>query len=218
MRAKLKLLTLATMTALAGSATARAATVDRFTFKGTQVFTEFSGSNTITCADGTSGDVFVSGFISGAEQMFRSGNDGFTSNGVNVTVFSYANSCTGTSFGFAEGVIPNGLTPPNPALLSATLRGSGALLLDFGAGGSVPFSLNVSVQGTGPISAGRDTSVTRVVDGPGGPTTIVISHSANANRSGTATGTITIEGFTIPLTFTTTTLSRNGSSQIVVNR
>src|SRR5262245_49968902 len=105
---------------------ARAATeISRVTFKGSQVFLAFMASANVTCADQSEGFAFANGFLSGAEQIsMTTGQPTFMSNGTLVTIQSYFNSCTGASVSFADGGVPNSLTPPDKKLMSSAMAGS----------------------------------------------------------------------------------------------
>jgi hypothetical protein len=208
-------LTVAVVT-LGAALTAEAAVVSNVRFKGNQVFTGFSGSTTITCADGTTGEFSVNGFLNASESFFKTpGSPASGGNGISVDV-SWFNSCT-NEFRFASGFILNGLTPPNKKLQSASLEGTGQIQ-DFSDGAIFDVAVDVAVVGEGPISAGKSVSHTRIFDGPGGPISITHSNFANANRSGIATGTITIDGVELTPEFSFTTLNFNNNSQLIIER
>jgi hypothetical protein len=191
--------------------------VMRVTFKGSQTAVGFTASASVTCADGSAGLVSAFGFLSGADQLFVStGQPTIMANGVFVEIDSFANSCTNEFFGFATGSIVNGYTPPNKKLDEASLVGS-TLVQDLN-GASFSFSANIDVVGSGPTSQGKSNSHNKVTGSKGGPLTISISHFANANRSGTPSGTITIAGFTLVPEFFFATLSSNDNSSLTVTK
>lgn len=193
---------------------AQAATVQKVTFKGNQVSTFFSGSTTINCAGGGTAEFSASGFLSGAQQLFKSkGSPKTVSNGVFVDV-SFFNGCTSESR-FASGGISGGFAPPNRTLAAASLEGS-TVIQDFGDGATFPFSLDVEVVGEGPVSAGRTKSHTRTVGAPGNAFTITHSDFSNANRAGTASGTVTVAGVTLTPEFSSTTLIFNSNSVLTI--
>jgi hypothetical protein len=197
---------------------ARSATVDRQKFDGSQVATTFSADAAIRCSDGTQGSVFAMGFISGSQSITKQpGTRKVVDNGVFVEIDAYSNSCTGVNFGFAEGAITGGFSPPNNNLVSARLAGS-ADAQDFDTGATIHVTLDLVVSGTGSIVAEKANTKTRTIQGEGGPFTITIARSANANRAGTVTGTITIAGVVLHPEFFGTTLLRNSSSTITIEK
>jgi hypothetical protein len=201
-----------------GSAPARAATdVQRFTFKGSQVFIAFMGSASITCADGTTGIAAANGFLNGAQQIISStGTPTTVSNGVLVSL-TYFNSCTNAAVGFADGTIVNGLTPPDKNLNAAALAGS-TVVQDVGSGQTVPVTINVSVVGDGTLSQSKSNSHGKIVGTKGGPLQISTSHFANSNRSGTASGTISVDGIALNPDFIFASLVANDNSSMTVSK
>jgi hypothetical protein len=201
------------------SADARAATeVQRFTFRGSQAAVGFFGSGTTSCADGSTGIVAASGFLSGAEQITRStGTPQTISNGVLVEVDFFVNTCTGQSLGGAEGSVLNGFTPPDKKLTSSSLIGSTSVQ-DFSTGATIPVSINVTVQGTGTLSQSKSNSHSRTIGSRGGPLTISVDHSANSNRSGTATGTMSLDGAAIDAQFFFAILSADDNSSMTISK
>lgn len=197
---------------------AQATVLERDRFKGSQVATSFSGSVALTCADGSEGTATASGFLSGASTLTKTkGAPRTETNGIFVDV-TYSNSCTGVNVSFADGSIPDGLTPPrNKKLKDAALDGNGTVQ-DFGTGATLPISLAVDVEGTGDVNTSAASSHTTTVNTPGGTITVTITHSANANRSGTASGTVTIDGVVFTPDFFSTSLSLNRNSEIVIER
>jgi hypothetical protein len=226
MRARLGLI-LATMTATTVATTvaiaalgagAQAATVDKQRFKGKQVAVEFSATVSITCADGSTGSVSASGFLSGANQISKeTGTPKSVSNGTFVEVDGYTNSCTGASLPFGDGGIDGGFTPPNKKLNSAELAGS-TTVQDLNTGRTFPVSIDVIVEGTGPLTAGKSHARSRTVVTPGGPVTITITDSSNANREGTASGSVTIDGVELDPTFSSVTLSDDANTEITITK
>jgi len=213
---KLSVLALAiTMLGTTGRAQA-AVTVDRESTIGKQAAMFFSVSKTVQCTSGPS-TAFAFGFITGAASVSRSTGLPVTrTNGVTVDVFGFSNGCTETpsngSGGFADGFFT-----PGPQLALATLNGSGTIQ-DFGSGATLPFSVHLTVSGTGPTSSSGATTETHTFNGPGGPFTITIQRSANNNRSGTVTGTFTLGGVVFDLAGTSATLVANSNATITVTK
>jgi hypothetical protein len=202
-------------------ASAHRVSVEKQKFVGKQASTSFSGSATITCADGiTSGTVTAFGSLSGSESITKdTGAPKTVSNGVFVEVDSYFNECTGASIGFADGGITNGFTPPNKRLNSAELEGTTSVQ-DFGTGDTVEVAIDVVIEGTGPLTASKSVTKTKTVDGPGGPVTITINKTSNANRSGVASGTVAFDGVQLDVTFdaTVTTLLDNATTDVTIEK
>jgi hypothetical protein len=193
---------------------AHATVVSSFRFKGIQVATSFFGSVPIDCGGGATGEFSANGFISGGDQVFKiKGIDKIDGNAVVVDVF-FSNSCTGESR-FASGAVQNGLNPPNRKLEFASMEGS-TFIQDFFDGAVFPFSLDVEVEGVGPISAGRSKSNTKTQDTPDGPITITHSDFANSNRSAIAIGTVTINGITLTPEFFLAGMNTNANSTLTV--
>jgi hypothetical protein len=216
MKTALVLVTTLTTTGLAYSA--HAATVDKQKFKGSQAATTFLANNAITCADGTTGTVFSSGFLSGSQSISKeTGTPKTVSNGIFVEVDIYSNTCTGVNFNFGDGGITNGYTPPNKNLNSAGLEGS-TTVQDFDTGNTIPVVLDLVIEGTGPIAAEKAHSTTRTVQGKHGPITITITHSANSNRQGVVSGTLSVDGVELDATFSPTTLSTNDNMEITIEK
>jgi hypothetical protein len=197
---------------------ARAATVDKESFKGSQVATSFSSTTTIGCADGSAGSVSASGFLSGSDSVTKeTGTPKTTSNGIFVEIDTYANTCTGASLSFGDGGIANGYAPPNKKLASAGLEGV-ATVQDFSTGLSITVDLALVIEGTGPITTSKAHSRTKTVQSPGGPVTITITNSASSSRDGVVSGTITIDGVALDADFTSTTLSSNANTEITITK
>ena len=201
------------------SGPARAATeIQRVSFKGAQVFSTFMASANVTCEDQSEGFAFASGVLNGAEQVSATtGLPTFMSNGVVVSIQSYFNSCTGASLAFAEGGAPNALTPPDKKLMSAAMVGS-AIVQDFGTGQTMPVSFNVSIVGSGDMNQGKSNSKSKVVGTKGGPISMSTSHFNNANRTGTASGTISIDGIALNPDFVFTIMITNDNTQRTVSK
>lgn len=194
---------------------AHAATVDKQTFNGTQASTSFSIDQEITCANGSGGSVFAFGFLSGAEQVTKeTGSPKVVSNGINVELDSYSNSCTGTSFnGF--GGAANAFAAPNKKLTSAGLQGT-VSVQNFDGGATLNVGVDVVIVGTGAISTSKSSNKTKTLQCPGGTVTITINRSANSNRSGNPSGSLNIEGFELDPTFSGATLIDNSSTTITI--
>jgi len=198
--------------AFAGRANA-AATVDVEKFRGANVSTSFQSTTPITCANGSDGSVFVLGSVSASESMSReTGSPRTFTDGIFVEVDEYVNSCTG-AFAAGFGGISNGFLPPGPRLNFAKLKGS-TTFQDFNTGLTYPFSIDLQVEGQGPITVVRDSTVSHGT----GPISVTITRSAAATRAGGVTGTISVDGIELNATFSLTTLSSNTSSTITVQK
>ncbi len=218
MQTKIALAFVTALTSVSLGSIAHAKTVDKQKFKGSQTATSFTVNEALTCADGTSGSVFASGFLSGSDSISKeTGTPKTTSNGVFVELDIYSNSCTGVNFNFGDGSIPEGYTPPNKRLNSAGLMGTTSVQ-DFDTGRTISIAIDLVVEGTGPITASKSHSRTRTVQTPGGPITINIDTSANSNRSGDVSGTLSIDGTEFDATYSSTTLSTNASTEITINK
>lgn len=213
-----KRFSLLVVTFIAGSGIAFAATdVQKFTFSGAQVNVGFFGSGEVTCADGTQGFVSAFGSLQGAEQISRStGTPQTIANGVFVEIDSFFNTCTNLALSGSGGVA-NALTPPDKKLMSASLVGT-ASVQDFGSGAIIPVTFNVAVQGTGTISQSKSNGHSKTLGDKGGPIMITQNHSANSNRSGTATGTISVDGVAIDPQFFFSFLNLNDNSSLTVSK
>jgi len=197
---------------------ARAATVDKQKFKGSQAATSFSANNALTCADGSAGSVFASGFLSGSDSISKeTGTPKTVTNGIFVEVDIYSNTCTGVNFNFGDGSIANGYTAPNKKLNSAGLDGS-TTVQDFDTGNTIPVVVDLVIEGTGPVTATAAHSKTKTVQGKHGPVTITITTSANSTRAGLVSGSLTIDGVELDATYSSTTLSSNGSTEITIDK
>src|SRR5450432_1938311 len=212
----LALFTMLATTAVGFSASAK--TVDKQKFKGTQAATSFTINEPLTCADGSGGNVFSSGFLSGSNSISKeTGTPKTIVNGVFVELDIYSNTCTGVNFGFGDGNIVDGYTAPNKRLNSAGLMGT-ASVQDFGTGNTIAVTIDLVIEGTGPLTASTSHSRTRTVQTPGGPITITIDNSANSNRAGDVSGTLSIGGTEFDATFSSATLSTNANMEITVNK
>jgi hypothetical protein len=218
MQTKIALAFVIALTSVSLGSIAHAKTVDKQKFKGSQTATSFTVNEALTCADGTSGSVFASGFLSGSDSITKeTGTPKTTSNGVFVELDIYSNTCTGVNFNFGDGSIPNGYTPPNKSLSSAGLMGT-ASVQDFDTGRTISVAIDLVVEGTGPITASKSHSHTRTVQTPGGPITINIDSSANSSRAGDVSGTLAIDGTEFDATYSSTTLSTNASMEITISK
>jgi len=176
------------------SGVARAVEIQRVTFSGAQAVAGFFGSASITCGDGSPGFVSAFGSLSGAEQIFASnGAPPSMNNGVFVQLDSYFNSCTGQSLGGANGGITNGFTAPDKKLSSATMAGT-TLVQDFTTGDQVTVAVDIDIIGTGQTTQSKAHNKTTLRGTTGGPVQVTMDRSANANRTGTPEGTISIDG------------------------
>ncbi|HXJ21382.1 MAG TPA: hypothetical protein VMT03_14215 [Polyangia bacterium] len=188
-------------------------TVDVEKSQGANVSTFFSASMDITCPSGTDGSVFVVGFVQGSESLTKdTGSPRTFTDGIFLEIDEYVNSCTG-AFAFGFGGVSNGFLPPGPRLNFSKLFGSGTFQ-DFNSGLTYPFSLNLNIEGQGPISATKDSTVSR----GSGPIIVTVSRSASATRSGGVTGTLSIDGIELNATFSSTSLSSNAASTITVQK
>ena len=213
MRIKAAVLFLVTAAITGISGTAHAVTVQKATFKRTQVSLFSFLETSVTCADASEGTATAFVFVSGGSFVdpFGSGT------GTLLDVFSFSNSCTGDFFGEANGFIQGGVTGPNQPLTSARLTGSTTGQVFDEPARMVSLGLNLTFTGDGDISVSRDTTQTRTITGPGGPFTITIQRGAFRNRSANVAGTITIEGVVFPVE-TFGTLLDNKSSTITVTK
>ena len=212
MKTRLALAAVSAVTILASRADA-SDTVARFNVQGTQASTSFTSSASITCPDGSAGDVFAIGFISGSDSMLtQTGGPPFSSDGIFVEVDEYVNSCTG-AFASGFGGIQGGYGAPNKALNSATLVGS-TTFQDFNTGLTYPISIDLSIQASGPLTVTKAHQITRGTD----PMVVSIDQGTFPSREGTVTGTITIDGVQLTSTFSTATIFGNGVSQITVTK
>src|SRR5215216_1873226 len=109
MRIKAASLSIVTAANIGISGTAHAVTVQKATFKNTQVSMFSFIETSVTCADTSQGTATAFVFLSGGSFVnpFGSGS------GTLVEVFSFSNSCTGDFFGEADGFIQGGVTGPN---------------------------------------------------------------------------------------------------------
>lgn len=197
---------------------ANAATVvEQDTFIGSQVPVGFFGSGEVTCADGSHGFVSAFGSLTGAQQITRStGTTKTISNGVFLEIDSFFNTCTGLAVsGF--GSIVNGFTPPDKKLTSSALVGTGSVQ-DFGSGATVAVSIDITVTGTGNTSQSKSNSQSKTIGSHGGPLQINVSHFANSNRSGSASGTISIDGVAIDPQFFFAILIANDNSSTTISK
>ncbi len=200
-------------TSALGARAQAAATVDASKQQGSNVSTSFSSSTPITCPDGSSGEVDAFGFISGSDSLTKqTGTPRSFTDGVFIEIDEYVNSCTG-AFASGTGGIPNGYIPPDKKLRAARLVGS-TTFQDFNSGQTFPVAINLKVEGTGPITASKDNTVSH----GSGPISVTVTHTASASRQGIVTGTITIDGVELDATFSTTTIFADTTSTITVTK
>lgn len=194
---------------------AHAVTVQKSTFKNTQISLFASLNTEVDCGGGVTQPATAFVFVSGGSFVNPFGSGAGTS----LDVFGFSNGCTGQSFGDAEGFIQGGVTGPNQPLTSAELTGSVNADVDFGSGGTATISLDLTFTGNGKLSASRDVTETKTVTTPGGPFTITIQRGAFRNRTADVAGTITIEGVVFPVDLTQgATLLDNNSTTITVDK
>jgi hypothetical protein len=175
---------------------------------------EAAAETSVICADNSQGTATAFVFVSGGSFVNPFG----TGTGTLLDVFSFSNSCTGDSFGEADGFIQGGVTGPNQPLTSARLTGSTTAQVFDQPDRTVSLGLNLTFAGDGNISVSRDTTQTKTITGPGGPFTITIQRGVFRNRSATVAGTITIEGVVFPVDTFGATLLDNKSSTITVTK
>ena len=211
------LLTAVFIGTLMSAGSARATVLSKFQFKGNQLNTSFFGSTAITCGGGGSGTLSVEGGLAASESVAKvKGLPREVSNSLIVNV-AISNTCTGvTQLGSA--FIVGGFTPPNHTLSSASVVGSTPLEDAEGNDLGITFSINATVTGQGPVTSFRSSDQSQTFDTFSGA--IIASHSRNSNatRSGTASGTIAINGVTLAPTFVDTVLSRGGTGQVVLEK
>ena len=196
---------------------AHATVVSKTKFSGSQASLSFFASTTLTCADGTTADASAFGSLSGAQNVSKiKGSGKSSSNGVNVDVFAFSNGCKGQNLSLSGG-IANAFSPPNKKLASAAMDGDG-FAQDFDSGVQVVIDVDVTLEGTGPISASSSSSHTKTAQGPEGPVLITTTRSANSNRSATATGTLAIDGVVFPIDVTDAILLSNHNSEIDIQK
>lgn len=212
---KRTILLMAMVAASGAWSTARAEVLERNKFKGSQASTSFSSVTPLVCEDGSDNQLFVDGFIQGAEQITKTkGTPRTVSNGSFISV-SFFNGCTGESR-FLSGGVTGGFDTPNRRLTRASLEGS-TLLQDFSDGAQFAFEMDIELEGIGDLSAGRSHDRT-VQELPDGTRVMTISNFSNANREATATGTITLDGVELAPQFSFGTLVFNGNSQLIIER
>jgi hypothetical protein len=78
--------------------------------------------------------------------------------------------------------------------------------------------VDLVIEGTGPVTATAAHSKTKTVQGKHGPVTITITTSANSTRAGLVSGSLTIDGVELDATYSSTTLSSNGSTEITIDK
>ena len=195
---------------------AAAAEVFRYTFSGAQASVSFSGEAAITCHDelgnAYSGYALAQGYLQGGEQIY---SDGYTGNGTYMQLFHY-NSCTdvgGIAFGGSSGTF----TPPDKRLDSAKMLGSGTLQNTDGS--QIAISFDAQIVGVGGISSSKSASHAKTAGSKNGPVFISRDHSANSNRAGEASATITVNGVTFAdLETFNAGLNINGTATISISK
>jgi hypothetical protein len=217
---RISALSIATLAAISLGTASRAGAsvvVESDTTVGRQVFVFFSASKTVKCK-GVSKTATVYGDISGAASIARSTGVPVTrSNAITMDVFGYSNDCTGASFGFGSGGVVGGLVGPGPLLDVATMNTS-TTVQDFDSGKTMPVVVHLTVTGSGPLTSSGSTTETHTVTAPGGPFTLTITRTANSNRSGTVTGTFSINGDVFDLGGTSATFNSNSNATITVTK
>ena len=183
--------------ALSTGSAAAATEVARYGFSGAQASAVFTATTSITCPGDVGGFAMVIGSLQGSEQISSSSDSPpYIANGVYVQLQGYYNSCTGISAaGF--GGVSGGFTPPTNKLTSAHMAGSGSVQ-NYSTGARIAVSFDVEIVGVGGISTSKSNSQSRTMGTKTGPLTINHDHSANTNRSGEASGTVTVDGITFP--------------------
>jgi hypothetical protein len=197
-----------------GSASA-SSEVARYSFSGAGASFQFVTTTSVACPGGGGGFAMVIGYLSAAEQVYSYVGSPF--NGTFVEIDAYYNSCTGLSFS-GTGSISGGFTPPDKKLTSARLTGSGTVQ-NLEDGGQFPISLDIQVVGVGATVTLKSSSHSKTTATKQGPLLINHDHSANTNRPGEASGSITIDGITFPgLESYYGSLNANGSATIVISK
>ena len=197
---------------------AQGAVVDKTTFKGTDIATEFTVNRDVSCPDGSLGRVAASGFVLGSSLVVKVKGDGKTSlNAVFVELDSYSDTCSGKTLGFATESFPDGLNPPNKNLKKATMAGN-AVLADPEAGVDVLVALDINVAGVGPLSSQSDSTRTRTVMSAHGPITITVTKSTGNGRDGVASGTMTFDGLTVNPSFSLTSLGFDKNVDVTIEK
>jgi hypothetical protein len=180
--------------------------------KGTNVGTFINFGPTAVCADGSVGSVSGFGFVFASDSIsHQPGGPPSSSSGVSIDIFGYYNSCTGDSIGFGIGGFSGGYEAPNPALKSASISGT-TFIQDLDTGASFPMSLDLVLTGEGPVTTDKGTTVLHDV----GVFKVIVEHGASKSRQGGVTGTITINGLEPDASFSSTTLSSNSSTTVLV--
>ena len=211
----LSVVTFGILTVGAARHAAATTTVEHDTMIGRQAFIFFS----ISKACDSTRFANVSGFINGAESISRTtGTPTTRENSVTVEIFGYSNDCTGAFFGDATGLSQGGIVGPGPALAFAAINTTLTVAEDFGAGPQAQLTLHLLVTASEPLSHSGATTETHTFN----PFTLTITRSANANRSATVSGTLSISGAGFADTFdlggTSATLNGNTNSSLTVTR
>ena len=158
------------------------------------------------------GYALVQGYLQGGEQIY---SDGYTGNGTYMQLFHY-NSCTDVG-GIAFGGTSGSFTPPDKRLDSARMLGSGTVQSPDGSGIAVSF--DAQIVGVGGISSSKSASHSKTAGTKNGPVSINRDHSANSNRAGEASATITVNGVTFAdLETFNAGLNINGTATISISK
>ena len=141
-----------TLAARANAAT----TVDVEKGQGSNVSTQFSGSADYKCPDGSDGNIFAVGFLTGIDTVQKAKGGGpVVNDAVLVDVFEYFDSCSGI-FTSGSGQVVNGFHRPNKNLTSARFSGTGAFQ-SFDIPNTIPISIDLTIRGTGSWMRARRT-------------------------------------------------------------
>lgn len=197
----------------------QAAVVENTTVRGSQIAVFVDSTETITCADMSQGTATLSAFISGGQFVDRTpGGPPNGSSGTFVEIHSYTNSCTGENVSFAIGGVEGGVFGPTGGLSLGAISGSGEAGTLDEQPVVLPFTLDITVRGTGPISSSTGTTVSKDGQCGTGTCTITIERSASRNRAGAVTGTVTVAGVEFTVDGSSSTMSLNAGTTITVSR
>jgi hypothetical protein len=175
----------------------------------------FVASTGITCPGDAGGFAMVVGNLSASEALYSYVGSPF--NGTFVQIDVYYNSCTGVSFAGA-GSISGGFTAPDKKLTSASVAGSGTVQ-SYPDGVQFPISLDIQVLGVGATTNSKSSSHSKTTATKQGPLYINHDHSANTNRPGEASGSITFDGISFPaIESYYSSLNANGSASATISR
>lgn len=201
------------LSVLGGSGIASAKVIDKNKFKGMIAAVACSQNESIVCDGGFAGSIQTDIFMSGEEFVTRSANfPPEAGNNLFVTV-RRINSCTG-EFGGSIGSLPNSSTQ---SLQAAHLQGL-VPLRDFET--EVPvgnISVNVNMQGVGPISKDKTKDKFEFV-GPEGTTIVITIKLKGETRSGVASGTLSLDGNPVTCAFGPVTLAKTTNGDKTVEK